>query len=172
MRSIIPFIIACVFAGVVPFFAAPPLVQDNSAFPGWPSSFEGKKITALPVTEREQRFAQDFPGKIARFSDGKREIIIRWVTRETRTLHPASDCFRGIGYTVTPGPLTRDEQSRNWSTFNARKGKESLQVKEIIIGNANKSWSDASGWYWSAVFQKSTGPWWAFTVAEREVVCK
>jgi hypothetical protein len=78
-------------------------------------------------SSREERFAADFPGRIARFSDGHREIIIRWVARETRALHSASDCFKGLGY-----------------------------------------WTDVSSWYWQATMSKTSGGWWAVTVAERQ----
>ena len=45
------------------------------AFPGWPSTFEGRTLTPLPLNEMETKFATGFPGRIARFSDGEREII-------------------------------------------------------------------------------------------------
>ena len=50
------------------------------------------------MSEVEQRFAARFPGAIARFSDGERVIVLRHVERPTRMLHPAADCFRGLGY--------------------------------------------------------------------------
>ena len=55
------------------------------------------KATLGPI---EERFARRFPGAIARFTDGERVLIVRQVTRPTRQLHPADDCFRAIGYTV------------------------------------------------------------------------
>jgi hypothetical protein len=167
MREIILLIIACIFSALVPFFNPLPVPQNNSTFPGWPTSFDGTPITLLPSTEREKSFEQDFPGKTGRFSDGKREIIIRWVTRETRTLHPAADCFRGIGYHVATSQLIRDTRNRVWNTFTAKKNDESLQVQEIIIDNDGNSWSDVSNWYWEATFQHTRGPWWAFTIAKR-----
>ena len=101
-------------------------------FSGWPDQFEGKTLTPLPLTELEQRFTTDFPGKIGRFTDGKREIIIRWVTEATRKLHPASDCFQGIGYSVKPLALHRDNDGSLWASFAATKGDERLRVYERI----------------------------------------
>jgi hypothetical protein len=141
--------------------------KSDAPFPGWPNSFEGRELTPLPLSEREQRFGRDFPGRLARFTDGKREIIIRWVTQPTRKLHPASDCFEGIGYGVRPGALRLDRDGARWGSFIATRGTERLLVSERIYTDAGDSWSDASAWYWSAIGQNSPGPWWAITVAER-----
>ena len=167
MRAVILFLIACLLAAIVPLFSTTGQ-QNTTPFPGWPASFDGMPLHALPLTAREQRFVQEFPGKIGRFSDGRREIIIRWVTEDTRTLHSAADCFRGIGYTVTPTPLIADAQHRYWSTFTARKGGETLRVRELITDGAGHTWNDVSAWYWAAVLQRTHGPWWAYSVAERE----
>jgi exosortase/archaeosortase family protein len=79
-----------------------PAVQSSNVFP---ATFEGFEIKKLPLSERESYFLEDFPGHIGRFSDGKREIIIRYVWEATRKLHPASDCFRATGYSTKPLPL-------------------------------------------------------------------
>jgi hypothetical protein len=159
-----------VVAALAPFLLAQSESSGNagaSAFPGWPTEFEGKTLTPLPLTELEQTFNADFPGKIARFTDGKREIIVRWVTEPTRKLHPASDCFQGLGYSVKPLPLHRDEKSSLWSSFAAVKGNDRLRVYERIHSDSGETWTDVSAWYWSAL-RTHTGSWWALTVAEKE----
>jgi hypothetical protein len=169
MRSSIFFIICCLLAAVAPF--APirsDVTNEQAAFPGWPAQFESRKLTQLPLSSREERFASEFPGRVARFSDGRREIIIRWVVRETRALHPASDCFKGLGYSITPLPARVDPAGHSWGAFEARRGDEALQVHERIYDSADKeSWSDVSSWYWHAMMGKTSGGWWAVTVAER-----
>ena len=120
----------------------------------------------LGLSAREQYFLNDFPGQIGRFSDGSREIIIRRVTEATRKLHPASDCFRAIGYTVTPLPLRTDEYGKRWSSFSAVKDGETFRVYERIEDNHSREWTDPSSWYWS-VWGQETNEWWAWTVAER-----
>lgn len=140
--------------------------SDGPVFPGWPARFEEQPLTPLSLTEREDRFAEGFPGEIGRFTDGRQEIIMRWVTRETRRLHPAADCFRGLGYTITPSPLYRDTAGYQWTQFTAKRGEETLRVREIIRGN-ERSWPDISAWYWHAFLGRTQGPWWAITVAER-----
>jgi hypothetical protein len=167
------YITACALAALVPLL---PHAQSrhrgdrNSSreFPGWPKSFEGRTLTALPLSEREERFGREFPGRTARFTDGRREIIIRWVTEPTRKLHPASDCFEGLGYSVKPSALRVDAQGSRWASFTAVRGDERLGVYERIYTERGDGWTDVSAWYWSALGEKSVGPWWAVTVAERE----
>lgn len=168
-RSSLFYIIACAAAALIPFIAAQSELPGNAgstAFPGWPSEFEGKTLTSLPLTEIEQRFNAGFPGKIGRFTDGEREIIVRWVTEATRALHPASDCFQGLGYSIKPLPLRRDETGTLWSSFTAAKGDNRLQVYERIHSDAGETWTDVSAWYWAAL-RSGSGSWWALTVAEK-----
>ena len=167
--SSIFYIIACVVAALLPFLSAHSGSSGAAVavpFPGWPTEFEGKKLTPLPLTELEERFNADFPGEIGRFTDGKREIVIRWVTEPTRKLHPASDCFQGLGYNVKPRPLHRDEQGSLWSSFAATKGDDRLRVYERIHDNSGQTWTDVSAWYWAALRADSKS-WWAITIAEK-----
>ncbi len=83
---------------------ASPQVAVAQEAPAWPTAFQGKALSELPLTDKERAFAQGFPGRIGRFSDGEREIIIRWVKGATRRLHPASDRFKGLGYTISFQP--------------------------------------------------------------------
>ena len=168
-RSSVCYIVACAVAALVPFLSAQSESSVNAgavAFPGWPTEFEGKRLTPLPLTVIEQRFNSDFPGKIGRFTDGKRELIFRWVTEATRKLHPASDCFQGLGYSVKPLAIHRDEKGSLWSSFAATKGKDQLRVYERIHTDSGETWTDVSAWYWSAL-QHGEGSWWAITIAEK-----
>lgn len=169
-RSSLFYIVACAVAALVPFLSA----QSESshapgsvAFPGWPGEFQGKTLTPMPLTELEERFNTDFPGKIGRFTDGKREFVIRWVTEATRKLHPASDCFQGLGYNVKPLPVHRDEKGSLWSSFAATKGHDRLHVYERIHADSGETWTDVSAWYWAAL-RHGEGGWWAITIAEKE----
>lgn len=119
----------------------------------------------LPLSEREQYFAADFPGKIGRFTDGEREIVLRWVSTASRKLHPASDCYRGSGYSVTNLPIVREQDGAQWGCFRAERQAHDTRVCERIYDNAGNSWSDTSSWFWDAVRGNSNGPWWAVTVA-------
>lgn len=169
MRNSFIYIVACAIAALVPLISTHSIQPANAAvaFPGWPAQFEGKPLMPIPLTELEKRFASDFPGHINRFTDGKREIVVRWVTEATRKLHPSSDCFQGLGYTVKPLALRRDESGSLWSSFEATKGREQLYVYEQIRNESGQTWTDVSAWYWSAL-SPGNGSWWAFTVAEKK----
>jgi hypothetical protein len=88
-------LLAAAVAALAPFATRSSGAVASAPFPGWPTHYDGRALTELPLTPREAGFTQDFPGRVGRFSDGQREIIIRWVGAPTRRLHPAADCFRG-----------------------------------------------------------------------------
>lgn len=163
------FLIACLGAALAPLatgvMPASPDMQARTGFPGWPSQFENRALTQLPLSALEQRFARDFPGHIARFTDGQREIIMRWVARPTRKLHPAADCFRANGYTLTPRPI-RETDGQRWATFVAVHGKNTFLVSERIHDQHGRQWTDMSAWYWANQMDRG-GASWAITVAQR-----
>ena len=169
-RSSYFYIVACAVAAMMPFLSVRSESSGSAAaiaFPGWPTEFQGKALTPLPLTELEERFNADFPGKIGRFTDGKREFVIRWVTEATRKLHPASDCFQGLGYSVKPLAVHRDEKGSLWSSFAAIKDNNRLRVYERIHSDSGETWTDVSSWYWAAL-RHGDGGWWAITIAEKE----
>jgi hypothetical protein len=125
-------------------------------------------LRPLALTEREQRFGEEFPGLTARFTDGEREYVIRWVMGETRKLHPAADCLASVGYSVHPLPIRLDPTGNRWGSFEAVRGGERMLVQERIYDGAGNSWTDVSSWYWSALLGDSAGPYWAITVAENQ----
>lgn len=141
--------------------------QKDRPFPGWPAELHGRELTPLPMTAQEQGFNQGFPGKIGRFNDGIRDVIIRYVERPTRNLHPSADCLRGAGFNISNQPLWRDAQNLLWGCVLAERGGESYRVCEHIRDDNGNGWYDVSSWFWSAVFNNGKGPWWAVTVAER-----
>jgi hypothetical protein len=129
----------------------------------WPTHFRDQPLTRLPLGALEERFAQRFPGAIARFTDGHRTLIVRQVTRPTRQLHPAEDCFRAIGYRVArPQPMV-DDAGERWTCFVASRDGRRVRVCERIHDSGDGQWTDASAWFWAS--QYGGGPWWAITVA-------
>jgi hypothetical protein len=159
------FLIACVGAALAPFLPRGPAQAGITAgFPGWPTHYEGRRLAQVPLSAREQGFVADFPGKIGRFSDGQREIIIRWVAEPTRHLHPAADCLRGIGYAIKPLPVQSDANGTPMSCLRATRDGEALSVCEVLRDTQGQSWPDVSAWYWSALFSGG-GPWWSYVVA-------
>jgi len=139
----------------------------QSTFIQWPEQFQGLPITPLPMTDKEIGFSQGFPGKIGRFSDGKREIIFRYIDHLSRKVHPSADCLRGAGYQVEPQAISRDKNQQLWGCVIATQGSQTYRVCERIHDQSGNSWYDTSSWFWSVLLKNSQGPWWAITVAEQ-----
>lgn len=74
-----------------------------------PSHWQGQPVRPLALSAVEQRFAQAFPGHIARLTDGRQIVVLREVRQPTRMLHPAVDCFRALGYRIEGERLERVE---------------------------------------------------------------
>jgi hypothetical protein len=161
------FLAAAAAAAVAPLLAhkGDAAVLASQTFPGWPAQYEGRALVELPLTNREAGFVSDFPGRVGRFSDGRREIIIRFVGAPTRLLHPSADCFRAGGYTVTPLPMRRDQGGAPMACFRAEHGNDSFTICEIIRDRQGATWPDVSAWYWSAMLGSSGGPWWSYVVS-------
>lgn len=133
----------------------------------WPQQFAGRELRPLALSPIELRFAAQFPGAIGRFSDGQRVLSLRQVQRPTRLLHPAADCFRGLGYRIQSIALERRERGAGLQRcFVAEAAGERLRVCEYIEDAAGRSFSDHSAWYWSALAGGSQGPWLAVTTAQ------
>jgi hypothetical protein len=167
MLRLISLISAAALAGLAPLLARgieKPAPEDG--FPGWPAQYEGRALTPLPLSARENQFIQDFPGRVGRFSDGRRELVLRWTTAPTRRLHPAADCFRGAGFTVTPQPAQRSAEGAAMSCFRASRAGEALDVCEHVRDAQGNSWPDAGAWYWHALLGGG-GPWWSVVTARR-----
>jgi hypothetical protein len=162
-----------VFAALVLTAAViPALIHARSGQPApgashkvaWPTHLQGASLTQLPPSVLEQRFADRFPGHIGRFTDGSRHIIVRVLQEPTRMLHPAADCFRGLGYGIARARVMEDAAGITWSCFTAERGGMTRTVCERIYDSQGKSWTDVSSWYWAAMLGGTTRPWVAVTV--------
>ncbi|MDB5914465.1 MAG: hypothetical protein JWP22_3140 [Ramlibacter sp.] len=117
------------------------------------------------LTEVEQRFARQFPGTLARLTDGQQVLVLRTVLQPTRMLHPAADCYRGLGWRVAQEQLQQDPDGQLWRCFQASRAGQRLRVCERIVDAGGRGFTDTSAWYWAALLQQSRGPWQAITVA-------
>jgi hypothetical protein len=151
---------ACALA---PLLQAAPVAGDASRAIEWPREFDGRPLRPLALSPVEQRFANAFPGAIGRFSDGERLLVLREVQRPTRMLHPAADCYRGLGYAIAAARLERDAAQRLWRCFEARRDGQALRVCERIEDSQGLAYTDTSAWFWSAALGRSSGPWQAVT---------
>ena len=167
MQSIHLFIAACLVAAIIPFYNPDSsALPELSTVPDWPVEYLSLKHKKTELTSKEQQFYKNFPGRMIKLSSGNTEYVIKLVTKPTRKLHPASDCYKGFGYSITPGPVMRDENGNHWSSFTATKMESRVLVKERVYNESGQNWPDVSGWFWSAMFNKKSGPWWVVTVSE------
>lgn len=155
-------------AALIPLIFEPASTPPGSGNPvDWPREIGGVELTRVALSDQERGYYRDFPGRIARFLAGDREVVIRTVDQPSRKLHPAADCLRGSGYRVSPQPARRDLEGGFWGCVLAEKAGQKLRVCEQIEDSAGRSWYDVSSWYWAALLGGSTGPWRALTIAER-----
>ncbi len=130
-----------------------------------PTEWDGAKLRPLALSAVEQRFADGFPGTIARLTDGHRMLVLRHVNAPTRMLHPATDCYRALGWGIEQAQLEHDAEQRLWRCFTALKDGHALRVCERIVDAQGRAFSDNSAWYWAAASGQSQGPWQAITLA-------
>src|SRR5687768_9175052 len=157
---------ACMLWGAVATWAQPRSPVTHEA-PGFelPAQWQGQPLRPLALSEVEQRFARQFPGTLARMTDGREVLVLRAVHRPTRMLHPAADCYRGLGYRVASEQLQLDGEQRLWRCFEAMRAGQRLKVCERIVDAQGAGFTDTSAWYWAALLGQSQGPWQAITVA-------
>lgn len=143
-----------------PVSKASAALEQDWAFARWHSG--NAALVPLPLSAVEQRFASGFPGQIAKFSDGASAWVVRHVNRPTRQLHPAADCYRGLGLQVgKPQVLAQSDHTR-WQCFIVGQGQQ-WQVCERIFDRHQGQWTDASAWYWENLLQPDGHEWWAVT---------
>lgn len=136
----------------------------------WPQDWQGAPLRPLALSAVERRFAERFPGTLARLTDGEQVIVMRRVRQATRMLHPAADCYQGLGWRVENLRLEQqalDGTAGLWRCFEAvdPASGERLRVCERIEDAQGQAFTDTSAWYWAAALGQSHGPWQAITIA-------
>ena len=135
----------------------------------WPDTFRGLPLEPLPLSVREEHFAAGFPGALARFRCGEVEVILRRVSRATRKLHSAQDCFQAAGFTLQRLSAAPLESDGLWQVWRATRGSDPpLIVCEHIRSAGGDLILDVSAWYWRALRHPEEGPWTAITWVRRE----
>ena len=131
----------------------------------FPDQWRGALLRPLALSEVELRFAAHFPGTVSRMTDGRQVLVLRTVNQPTRMLHPATDCYRGLGYRIRNEQLEVQSDHTRWRCFVAERGGRQVRVCEQIEDAHGQGFTDASAWYWAALAGQSQGPWRATTVA-------
>lgn len=158
----------CALAGVAQVASNGQRATEGTAKPAeeMPSQWQGAPLRPLALSDVELRFAKHFPGTVARLTDGKHTLVLRTVSKPTRMLHPATDCYRGLGYHITNEQLEAQAHSNDhWRCFVAQRKGRSVRVCERIEDANGQGFTDTSSWYWASVAGQSYGPWKAITVA-------
>ena len=154
-------------AAALPLLAPASRAEPTARHVEWPTQWDGRALRPQALSAVEQRFAARFPGSIARFSDGERVLVMRQVEAPTRMLHPAADCFRGLGWRIAQTQLEHDARQRLWRCFEAEGiDGQRLRVCERIEASDGTAFVDPSSWFWAATLGQSHGPWQAITVVE------
>jgi hypothetical protein len=135
------------------------------AAPELPMQWQGQPLRPLALSEVEARFAQRFPGSIARLTDGREVLVLRTVQQPTRMLHPATDCYKGLGWRIAQQRLELDGDGALWRCFEVERAGVRQRVCERIVDADGRGFTDTSAWYWAAALGQSHGPWQALTVA-------
>jgi len=165
-------LLSVVLAAIAPLFPPHPVgaaaAAAAAAMPEWPHEFEGRPLTRVAFTADQTRLLRDFPGAAARFSDGERDLLMRWVTQPTRRLHPAEDCYRGWGFDVAAAKIRVDRDGRRWRCFEVKRGGLTRRVCEQIRDMEGSQYTDVSSWYWDATLQRTQAPWLVITVASTD----
>lgn len=165
-RAGVVWAVVLLVCGLLPAWReAPAAMTTASASFDLPATWDGQSVRPLSLSEVEQRFAARFPGHIARLTDGQRMIVLREVHRPTRMLHPAADCYRGLGYRIEQVRLEADGSQRTWRCFIAERNGQRLRVCERIVDAQGLAHTDTSAWFWDASLGHSQGPWQAVTIA-------
>lgn len=154
-------------AAIAPLLSSPArdVHVSASTLPAWPHEFEGRPLTPVALTAEQRRLLAEFPGAAARFTDGDRDILMRWVSQPTRRLHPAEDCFRGWGFEVAASKIRVDRDGGRWRCFEVSRDGTTRHVCEQIRDREGADYTDVSSWYWDATLQKTSAPWLVVTVA-------
>ena len=148
--------------------SAPQPVNATALSAELPADWQGTPLRPLALSEVELRFAQHFPGSVARMTDGRQVLVLRTVAKPTRMLHPATDCYRGLGYRIRNEQLEVQADQARWRCFVAERStgtSRAVRVCERIEDAQGQGYTDTSAWYWASVAGQSAGPWRAMTVA-------
>ncbi len=160
---------------IVAAVLAPLLMLASPRHPGPPEmgvgpevfTFDGLTLplVPLPQSQAEMVFAESFPGTLASYRWGESQVILRRVNTATRRLHPSRDCLRAAGFETTESVTIRLGDGSDWARFHASRDGVRWTVSERIVSELNqRSWTDVSAWYWTALRRPLNGPWQAETV--------
>jgi hypothetical protein len=130
------------------------------------TQFEGQALRPVAQEPLDARFAKGSNAHLQRYASEDSQLLVRTVHTVSRSLHPAADCYRGMGYSLSEIQLHKRE-GLVWRCFIASKGERKERVCERIESLADaSSYTDTSAWFWAAALGRSQGPWRALTLRQ------
>lgn len=165
MKTVGTLMLSMIAAALTPLLASERAHSESGAPLEWPHEFRGRPLMRVEFNDDARRFLANFPGSVARFTDGEYDIIMRWVHEPTRRLHPAEDCYRGWGYEVAQSRIHNDGDGTRWRCFKAKLGAQEREVCEQMRDLEGQHFTDVSAWYWSATLHETDGPWLVTTIS-------
>jgi len=153
-----------ILTGLWQLTATQPTQKITVQPPIWSKEFDGLLLVPLPMTDVEKNFQRGFPGSIATFRCGKKNIILRHITRASRKLHPSTHCLRAAGYRIGKTHTLTDPSGRRWTTCKVEKSGITYLLQERITDPHGNEWLNPSSWYWHALAHPNSGPWLAQTI--------
>ena len=126
---------ACMVWGAYASWARPPApslrpIPSHELPPQW----DGQPLRPLALSEVEQRFARQFPGTLARMTDGRQVLVLRAVSgRPACCIRPPIATAAWVTALRTSN-CTLDPQQRLWRCFEAARAGQRLGVCERIVG--------------------------------------
>jgi hypothetical protein len=158
------FAVACLVAGSAPLWADASAMSSRQA-PVQPwSTLVDPGFTRAPLTARDLAFASAQAGPIARFHRGAERLLVRQVAEASRSLHPAADCLRALGYQVERLPSSQ-ATTPGASVWLARRNGESTRIEEWLVDARGRRFAEVGAWYWPALLGRSEGPWVAYVLS-------
>lgn len=160
---------SAVYVVVCAAAALAPLVTGGAArapvrFPGWPSHFDGHELTRLPDPPEEAAFYAGLALRHARFSDGRRMLLLRWADTDVGGFHLSDACFRAYGYTLGPFQHGTREDGRPERCFVATRETERLEVCEHIRDATGRSFGSTEEWRREHLLRRAEPPFWGVSV--------
>ena len=148
-------------AAAGPFMRSEPLNMGTKVIPEarWPTEFDKHPAQQLALEAKERRFVESFPGEVRKYSVAGGEMIVRAVSTPTRKLHPAADCLRAVGFSVSPAKAELTAAGTIRGCVEAVGPSGRYRVCEHIEDARGVTFSDVSSWYWAAMMGDSVGPW-------------
>ncbi|MDA7518214.1 exosortase/archaeosortase family protein [bacterium] len=129
------------------------------------TEYQGQPVEEVPLSPREEAFAENFPGQLRVYRVGNDSLIVRHVTKATRMLHPSYHCLKAEGFSISNSSFKTNPEGHRLSTYQAKLNKEHYLVSETIrSSDSSHHWTDVSAWYWHALFHPNSGPWIAETL--------